>query len=164
MYHTLFNLQSITSFDWTGLVVALVTAVAVLIAFNNPRYILHAPPAWVAWVVIVFIVLFAAYATVVPYEYRLNNLTAYKSGKVQVVQGPVENYSVLPSRKWESFTVGHHRFIYSYYEDMGRFHAVGPLNPIRPGMILRVTYVRNDDIVRIDQWIDKRSSRSGRSR
>ena len=164
MYHTLFDMQSITPFDWTALVIALGVTVVVLIAFNNPRYILNGPPAWVAWVIIAFIALFAAYVTVVPYEYRLHNLTAYKSGKVQVVQGPVENYSVLPSRKWESFTVGHHRFIYSYYEDMGRFHAVGPLDPIRPGMVLRVTYVRNDDIVRRDEWIGKKSPRSGRYR
>ena len=87
-----------------------------------------------------------------PLSSHLRNSVALTQGNVRLADGRIAHFSSTSDCKNEHFTVAGHSFQYSHYEEMGRFNRPEPCGgPLRPGMYVRVYYVGEDDIVRIEQ-------------
>lgn len=111
---------------------------------DRPRWF---PAAWLG-----FAILWTVVGVGLPYHNNVTHAAALRDGTASVVEGPIQHFRTQSDCKDESFTVRGHAFEYSYYEDMGRFHFPQPCGgPIRAGMYVRITYVDDDDIIKVEQ-------------
>lgn len=91
-----------------------------------------------------------------PYLNWRHNIGLLQSGNYQIAQGFVQSFCSEKDGKLEEFTVGGHAFSYSHYELLGRFNAVRAFGgTVRSGQYLKITFVDDDDIVRLEERTDR---------
>ncbi|HET9393589.1 MAG TPA: hypothetical protein VFO29_08760 [Candidatus Rubrimentiphilum sp.] len=151
MYKTIFDLGSTNPIDWVELIPALLAIVFLTVGLIITRGKARSNGLpW--WVLLAFFVLWTLIAGLLPYASYQRNLGLYRSGQYHVAEGPVELFQTSRDGKDESFIVGSSVFDYSCYEALGRFHRANACGgAIRPGMRVRLTYVNDADIVRVEK-------------
>ena len=151
MYKTIFYLGSASPFNWVDLfpgIFSIVFLTAILIATRGKARLDGIP----LWVLLAFFGLWTLAFALGPYASYQRNIFLYRSGQYHVAEGAVELFQTRPDGKDESFIVGSHVFEYSCYEDLGRFHMANACGGvIKRGMRLRLTYVHDADIVRVEK-------------
>lgn len=157
LYKTLYDVGATSPVNWQTLLWGLGFVLIGITYFvshlkrpptDRPRWF---PAAWLG-----FAILWTVVAVGLPYYNNVTHAAALRDGKAYVVEGPVQHFHTQSDCKDESFTVAGHAFEYSYYEDMGRFHFPQPCGgPMRAGMYVRITYVSDDDIIKVEQRITK---------
>jgi hypothetical protein len=154
MFKLLYDARSTNPIDWWdvafgGLLVAF-AFISLAINWRGKRtnYFPLAVAAFsVAWILIV---------AGLPWLTWHKNASLLRSGKYRVVQGRAEPFCSQKDGKLEEFVVGGHMFSYSQFESLGRFHTPRAFGgPIRNGIYLRISYVDDDDIVRLEERIDR---------
>lgn len=69
-------------------------------------------------------------------------MQALQKGTALVVEGQVDNFTVLASGKAESFTVGGTQFSYSEFSDSEGFHQTSAYGgPMKAGLFVRIHYI-----------------------
>lgn len=153
MYETLYDIRATSPVNWFILVWGLAFIVAgVWFVLNYRGNDTDRRPLWfrIAW--LAFAVLWTMLGVGLPLSSHLRNSAALTEGNVHIAEGRIANFSSTSDCKNERFTAAGHSFQYSYYEEMGRFDHPEPCGgPLRPGMYVRISYVNDDDIVKIEQ-------------
>jgi hypothetical protein len=155
-YEVVFDLDAVGYRTWWFPAIGLaITAIAILVVRYRRALVPHRP-AWLHRagppLLLAFAVLWTAGAFLGTYgEYR-NLRSAVRTGRTQVVEGPVIQFtSVPPTGKGpETFLVNGQRFSYSDYDVTAAFNTTaGHGGPVREGALVRVTHV-NGSIVRLE--------------
>jgi hypothetical protein len=149
-YQTLFDISTAGYKEWEFAIISAVLVAAngvVLLFFGRARFrvALHVMSAIVV-----------AVSFCMPYWDHSRLVQAYQNRAYQVAEGQVENYW---EREWysrrkkqtyrqEGFTVGGVRFAYSRSAEAGFTNHQDPRIPLRNGMILRVSYVADQQLDR----------------
>lgn len=161
MYETLYDIRSTSPVNWSILFWGLVfIAIGLWFVLSYREDDTSGRPFWFRIVWLAFAVLWTMVAVGGPLSSHISNAAALAQGNVHLADGRIANFNTSSDCKNEHFTVAGHRFQYSYYEEMGRFNRPEPCGgPLRPGMYVRISYVNDDDIVRIETRVP-----SGRQR
>jgi len=170
-YDVVFDVNTVGYEAWlfpAGVLIFAVIAVLVVRSVPpRPGVVMTPVLRAVPYLVYGFAVLFTVFSFVGTYVQLARLRAAVASGRVQVVEGQVTDFTPLSDfgNKRESFRVSDHWFAYSDYGVTGGFNNTSTHGgPIREGLPVRVTYVGNT-IVRLEVADPKRpSSHTGRSR
>ena len=151
MYQTLFELKSTSPIDWwnasAGFLVIAFAAIALIKTRGKAN--LNGVSLWLT---LAFFFLWTLLSTGLPYLGYQHNLGLFESGHFHVAEGPVEVLCSQTDGKGESFIVGGRTFSYTEYESLGRFHQPHAFGgPIRNRLYLRISYVNENDIVRLEK-------------
>jgi hypothetical protein len=153
MYRTLFDLHSSPAFDAWWLVAGLVFTIGAGATWMGSRDPARGGKAPLKnTLIFAFAAFWTSVAVGIPSLTYSLHLHALETGQYHVVEGPVRDFSTRSDGKGERFTVAGVTFEYSDPEEMGRFHTTQVSGgPIRGGLVVRITYVNDDDIVRLEE-------------
>jgi len=151
VYRTIFDLRSSSPFDWPSILLG-----AFCIVFLAARLVItrgkKGSDTVLLWVTLAGFGLWTLVVVLMPYYSYHRNIGLYLSGQYHVAEGTVELFQTRADGKDESFILGSHVFDYSCYEDLGRFHMANACGGVvKPGERLRLTYVNDDDIIRVER-------------
>ena len=153
MYETLYDIRATSPVNWSTLLWGLAFIVVGLwFVFSYCEDDTDGRPLWfrIAW--LAFAVLWTMLGVGLPLSSHIRNSAALTQGNVRLADGRITDFRSTSDCKNERFTVAGHSFQYSYYEEMGRFNRPEPCGgPLRPGMYVRISYVNDDDIVKIEK-------------
>ena len=152
MYETLYDVRQVIPIDWEFLAVGtLFIGIGVLNLARPNSWPFANKPRWFGIVWLGFAILWTALSIGLPLSNQYVHASALNDGDIRVVEGPIEGFSSSSDCKREQFSVGGHSFEYSKYEDLGRFNRPAPCGgPLRPGMLVRISYTGEDDIVKLE--------------
>lgn len=155
LYETIYDIRTTSSVNWYIALWGVAFIVfGVWLVVSDREKAPHGRPLWlrIAW--LTFAVLWTALGVGLPLFNHISHSRALTRGDVRVADGRITNFRSSSDCKDERFTVAAHSFEYSFYEEMGRFNRPKPCGgPLRPGMQVRISYVNDDDIVKIEKRV-----------
>src|SRR5262249_39497658 len=155
-YQIVFDLDAAGYRQWwfPAIGLGVVAVGAVLVRYREP--LVPRKPPWLRRIgpmlVLAFAILWTTGAFLVTYLPYLSLASALRSGRAQVVQGPVMDFTPLPptGKGNESFVVSGRRFSYSDYNLTAGFNNTASHGgPMRNGLLVRVTHA-DGAIVRLE--------------